>query len=236
MKQILVIVPFPMSKDNLALRKQQLDAVQISEQMAFKFKAVKAAPKNYISEADMVLADVAILEAGQSAEKDGFDAVCVDTMSDSGVAALRSVLSIPVVGPGRASMLTALMLGRRFSILTMWKKWDHLYQKTAKDLGLQTQMASIRSIDVAPDNQALLELKKFMIVWEAKKPKEIEEIKEVFTDYLNENEIKMKSLALPLRILLTGTKSSPGIFEILKILGHEIVIKKIKEFIKNNEK
>ena len=28
------------------------------------------------------------------------------------------------------------------------------------------------------DNQALLELKKFMIVWEAKKPKEIEEIKE----------------------------------------------------------
>ena len=86
------------------------------------------------------------------------------------------------------------------------------------------------------DNQALLELKKFMIVWEAKKPKEIEEIKEVFTDYLNENEIKMKSLALPLRILLTGTKSSPGIFEILKILGHEIVIKRIKEFIKNNEK
>ena len=119
MKQILVIVPFPMSKDNLALRKQQLDAVQMSEQMAFTFKAVKAAPKNYISEADMVLADVAILEAGQSAEKDGFDAVCVDTMSDSGVAALRSVLSIPVVGPGRASMLTALMLGRRFSILTM---------------------------------------------------------------------------------------------------------------------
>jgi len=125
MKQILVIVPFPMSKDNLALR-------------AFTFKAVKAAPKNYISEADMVLADVAILEAGQSAVEDGFDAVCVDTMSDSGV-------------------VTALMLGRRFSILTMWKKWDHLYQKTAKDLGLQTQMASIRSIDVAPDNQALLE-------------------------------------------------------------------------------
>ncbi len=43
----------------------------------------------------------------------GFDAVCIDTMSDSGVAALRSSLSIPVVGPGRASMLTAMMLGHR---------------------------------------------------------------------------------------------------------------------------
>ena len=135
MKQILVIVPFPMSKDNLALRKQQLEAVQMSEQMAFTFKAVKAAPKNYISEADMVLADVAILEAGQSAVEDGFDAVCVDTMSDSGVAALRSILSIPVVGPGRASMLTALMLGRRFSILTMWKKMGSSLPKNGKRLG-----------------------------------------------------------------------------------------------------
>ena len=86
------------------------------------------------------------------------------------------------------------------------------------------------------DNQAVSELKKFIITWEAIKPKEVEEIKEVFTNYLNENEIKMKSLALPLRILLTGTKSSPGIFEILKILGHKIVIERIKKFIKNNEK
>ena len=62
-----------MSKDNLALRKQQLEAVQMSEQMAFTFKAVKAAPKNYISEADMVLADVAILEAGQSAVEEYYD-------------------------------------------------------------------------------------------------------------------------------------------------------------------
>ena len=44
---------------------------------------------------------LAILEAGLTAELDGFDAVCIDTMSDSGVAALRSSLSIPVVGPGR---------------------------------------------------------------------------------------------------------------------------------------
>ena len=120
MKQILVIVPFPMSKDNLALRKQQLDAVQMSEQMAFMFKAVKAAPKNYISEADMVLADVAILEAGQSAVEDGFDAVCVDTMSDSGVAALRSILSIPVVGPGRE------VDGLALQVIQIMTGWDSL--------------------------------------------------------------------------------------------------------------
>ena len=129
MKQILVIVPFPMSNENLAMRKQQLGSVQLSNDMEFTFRPVKAGPKNYISEADMVLADITILEAGLMAELEGFDAVCVDTMSDSGVAALRSTLSIPVVGPGRASMLTAMMLGQRFSIVTMWRKWFHLYEK-----------------------------------------------------------------------------------------------------------
>ena len=156
MKKILVIVPFPMSDQNLAMRKQQLKSVQLSDEMEFTFRPVKAAPKNYVSEADMVLADIAILEVGLTAEVDGFDAVCIDTMSDSGVAALRSSLSIPVVGPGRASMLTAMMLGHRFSIVTMWKKWQHLYEKTVNDLGIHANLASVRSINVAPDNQALL--------------------------------------------------------------------------------
>ena len=156
MKQILVIVPFPMSEENLAARRQQLKAVSLSPDLNFVFRSVKAAPRNYVSQADMVLADMGILEAGLDAEKEGFAAVCIDTMSDSGVAALRSVLSIPVIGPGRTAMLTALSLGQKFSIVTMWQKWRHLYTKTISDLGIAHALASIRSIDVAPDNQALL--------------------------------------------------------------------------------
>jgi allantoin racemase len=72
------------------------------------------------------------------------------------VAALRSILRIPVVGPGRVAMLEAMMLGSRFSIVTMWQKWRHLYEKTISDLGISHALASVRSIDVAPDNQALL--------------------------------------------------------------------------------
>ena len=40
----------------------------------------------------------------------------------------------------------------------------------------------------------------------------------------------MKELAFPLRIILTGSKKSPGIFEILDILGVKIVIERIKEY------
>ena len=42
----------------------------------------------------------------------------------------------------------------------------------------------------------------------------------------------MKALALPLRIILTGSKVSPGIFEIFLILGKELSIKRIEKYLK----
>ena len=53
-------------------------------------------------------------------------------------------------------MLTALMLGRRFSILTMWDAWQPLYRKTLSDLDLYAQCASVRSASLTPDNRNLL--------------------------------------------------------------------------------
>lgn len=145
-----------MNDENLSARRQQLSAVELGSDFEWHFQAVKLAPKNYISASDMVLADMGLLEAGLDAERDGFDAVCIDTMSDSGMAALRSRLSIPVIGPGRVSMLTALMFGNRFSVITMWDHWRHFYAKHLTELGIEQKCASIRSVNVAPDNQALM--------------------------------------------------------------------------------
>jgi len=156
MKKILTIVPFAMSPENLALRQQQLEGLQFGPDLHFEYRAVKAGPVNYSSHHDFVLADASIFEAGCRAQQEGFAAVCIDTMSDSGVAALRSVLDIPVFGPGKVSMLSALMLGDRFSILTMASRWKPLYKKALDELGMHHKCASVRAIEVSPDNQALL--------------------------------------------------------------------------------
>jgi Asp/Glu/hydantoin racemase len=156
MKKILTIVPFAMSPDNLALRQQQLQGLQFGPDLHFEYRSVKAGPVNYSSHHDFVLADASIFEAGCRAQQEGFAAVCIDTMSDSGVAALRSVLDIPVFGPGKVSMLSALMLGDRFSILTMASRWKPLYKKALDELGMHHKCASVRAIEVSPDNQALL--------------------------------------------------------------------------------
>ncbi len=156
MPRVLVIVPFPMDPANLELRKAQLRSVKLGDGIEFEYRPVRIAPANYVSQQDSVLADIGILEAGIQAEAEGFDAVCIDTVSDSGMSALRSVLNIPVIGAGRHAMLAALMLGEKFSILAMWDRWRHLYIKTLAELGLAHKCASLRSAGLQPNNQSLL--------------------------------------------------------------------------------
>ena len=114
MRKILVLVPFPMTPEELANRQAQSKAVKLSPDIEIDYRPVRAAPRTYTSQQDYVLADMSLLEAGRSAQEDGYGAVCIDTVSDSGVSALRSVLDIPVIGPGRTMYTTALMLGRPF--------------------------------------------------------------------------------------------------------------------------
>ena len=153
--KVLVLVPFPMTDDQLAKREEQSHEVELPERVELHYRTTRAAPSNYVSAMDYVLADVTLLEAGMHAADQGYDAVCIDTISDSGAAALRSVLDIPVIGPGRTMFMTALMLGRRFGVLSMWERWFGLYERTLRDLDIEDRCAGIRSIDAQPDSKNL---------------------------------------------------------------------------------
>jgi Asp/Glu/hydantoin racemase len=155
-KRIAVLVPFAFDETGLAGRRQQQQSVSWGDGIEFTYVPVSAGPQWYENYHDWILADLAMLECALRIQDDGYDAICIDTMSDSGVAALRSVLDIPVIGPGRVSMLTALMLGNRFSIITMARRWAPLYRKTLDELGLHHKCASVRAIEVPPDNHGLL--------------------------------------------------------------------------------
>jgi allantoin racemase len=155
-KKVLVLVPFPMSGDHLALRRAQSKTIDLGPDIAFDYKPVKWAGTNFVGPYDYVVGDFTMLEAGLEAQADGYDAVCIDTMSDSGVAALRAVLDIPVIGPGRATILTAMMLGDKFGMLVMWERWLGLYKKVMDELGVRHKYAGHQSIDQAPDRFSLL--------------------------------------------------------------------------------
>lgn len=155
-KRIKVIVPIAMDEAGVANRAAQLPPTLVRAGFVPEFEAVRWGAALGDSYHDMLLMDWTVFQAGLSAEDEGYDAVLVDTVSDSGVSALRSRLTIPVIGPGAAAFATAIVLGKKFTILTMWPQWFPLYEKTLTEYGLWERVASLRSIETRPDVADLL--------------------------------------------------------------------------------
>lgn len=162
-KRVKMIFPVPMSEATRSLVESQLPAELQRPDIEVSFVGAGRVSTLADSYYDMAVMEQAVIEAGIRAEEEGFDALCINTVSDSGLAALRSRLSIPVLAPGQSSFLMACALGQRFSILTMWPRWYPLYRKTLKEYGLESRLASIRSIDVRPDTAALLQGKEEVV-------------------------------------------------------------------------
>ena len=162
-KRIKMIFPVPMSEATRPLVESQLPPELVRADIEVSFVGAGQVMTLADSYYDMAIMEMAVIEAGIKAQDEGFDAVCINTVSDSGLSALRSRLSIPVLAPGIAAFHTACMLGQKFSILTMWPRWYPLYRKTIKEYGLESRLASIRSIDVRPDTEALLQGKEEVV-------------------------------------------------------------------------
>lgn len=155
-KRIKMIVPVPVPSEALDAFAAQFPAHLLRADISVEFCCARRGGGALDSIYEGVMADAFCLEAGLSAEVEGFAAVCVNSMSDSGVAALRSRLSIPVLGTAAPTYHMAAQLGRRFSIISMWDRWRWLYDKVLGETGLSGKLASIRDIGVPPDTAELL--------------------------------------------------------------------------------
>jgi len=60
-------------------------------------------------------------------------------------------------------------------------------------------------------------------------PFDQETLEKAFIKFLEENDIKLRKIAQPLRIALTGKTASPGIFEVMQVLGKETVTHRIRK-------
>lgn len=82
------------------------------------------------------------------AERAGFDGAVLGCFGDPGIDAMREMVSIPVIGPGEASMLFAASLGHRFGIVTVVDSVVPLLERLAWQVGVDRKLASVRSINV----------------------------------------------------------------------------------------
>lgn len=153
--RIKYIIPFPFDEEGVANRAAQVPYDILGADTVVDCVPVRNSVTILDSYYEDILFDAYITEAGLRAEEEGYDAVIMDTVSDSGLYPLRSRLSIPVIGPGLVSYCVGAMLGKRFSIITMWDKWVHLYEKNLDTYRLWAKCASIRAVNIPPDVEAL---------------------------------------------------------------------------------
>lgn len=83
---------------------------------------------------------------GMIAERiDEIDAVVIAAFGDPGLHAARELFDIPVVGMAEAAMLSACMLGKRFSFVTFTRHLTPWYEEAVTLAGLQSRFAGVRA-------------------------------------------------------------------------------------------
>ncbi|MEV3925928.1 aspartate/glutamate racemase family protein [Actinomadura coerulea] len=156
-RRILHVLPVAVPPHAWRAFVDQFPAGIVDEDIEVEFTAPARGPGNMIdSDYERTISDFAVLAAAEKAEEEGYAAVVVNSMSDSGLSALRSRLAIPVVGAGQASMALASCLGTRIGVVTMWQPWHALYTSAAASAGISERLVSIRDIDTRPDAEELL--------------------------------------------------------------------------------
>ncbi|NDW01276.1 aspartate/glutamate racemase family protein [Salipiger sp. PrR002] len=76
---------------------------------------------------------------------EGIDAVIVAAFGDPGLAGAREIFDLPVVGMAEASVLSAAMLGDRFSIVTFSPVMSRWYSDCVMATGLGARFTGVRT-------------------------------------------------------------------------------------------
>jgi len=91
------------------------------------------------------------------------DAIVLACFGDPGLAALKEVSKVPVVGMAEAAILQASAIGQRFSIVTGGERWKPMLEEFVAAQGMSTRLASVRTVaptgaDIARNPKAALAL------------------------------------------------------------------------------
>lgn len=96
---------------------------------------------------DEILCGPGMLQLLRENEKD-FDVFVLGCTCDVNIDIMRETTEKPVVGIGESSMLAAMMLGGKFSVIQMGPRGVSMKKRFIKNLGFDSRCASVRSIDI----------------------------------------------------------------------------------------
>lgn len=96
------------------------------------------------------LARAGMASAAIAAEKEGVDAIVIESMGDTGLFECREAVRIPVVGLSDSSLRVAQMLGRKFGIITAGQWHGYALERLIKSYDLFSQFAGFEALNLQP--------------------------------------------------------------------------------------
>lgn len=102
------------------------------------------------SRAEAQIAGAMVLETIASHRRD-VDAVIIAAFGDPGLTAARELFDLPIVGMAEAAVMTAAMLGERFSVVTFSPHMARWYDACVRQTGLGTRFTGVRYPKTPPE-------------------------------------------------------------------------------------
>jgi allantoin racemase len=156
--RIKVVVPISgMTESDVRLRSDALAPGLLHPTTRVDYRSLSDSSNSGDCQYDTFLLDLFCAEEELAADEEGYDAVLVDSTTDSGIASVRRDLRALSLGPGEACWALASVLGEHFSILSMERKWEFFFIKGPKMAGLLHRLTSVEDIGRAPDPVRLFE-------------------------------------------------------------------------------
>jgi len=107
--------------------------------------------------------------------------------------------------------------------------------KTLEDIYQNAQYILQDNIQVSPEDAKLLDdsskkiIKDFLDEFEKLSKANKESLEKIVNDLISKHETNFKGVGQPLRIVLTGSRFGPGIYDIILSLNKDVIVKRLKK-------
>ena len=97
------------------------------------------------------------------AEKQGYAAMAITHFQDAGLAEVKSVVDIPVLGLGETTLLHACTLGRKLGLVTINPVFVPWHEDQVIRYGLQQRVVGVRAVEATAKN--FIDNAPWMAIW-----------------------------------------------------------------------
>lgn len=132
-----------------------------NEELKISLALLEVGPEFIESAFDEALCIPGLVSNAIQAEKEGVDALVIESMGDTGLTPCREMVSIPVIGLSETVLPIAKNFGCKLSLIAVAKRQCLLLEKLARQYGIGSELVSTHYLQFKPldirDNQKVAE-------------------------------------------------------------------------------